>query len=391
MNDNQSDSNLHLPDLLIENFRGIKGLSIPRLGGVTLLAGHNGVGKTTVLEAIKVYAARARYAVLQGLLTNREEFSGTTDEDGANILEPDWGALFYGRDTTQNSKVFVGPKRVQDRLSLETISLSEPTEQEVASLGGHLPDLLLEGEIHTIKVVFQENEWLIPAFFFQDQRASTVVGDSRGRMRDINFRVRRQESSLPPPITCEEIGPGLMSNNQLSRSWDNVALTEDEIQATLALSLIYGADVERVAVVGDDRSVPMRGGRRAIVRLKSNHRPVPLKSLGDGALRLFGVALALANSRDGFLLIDEAENGIHHSVQRDFWRMVMRTAHENNVQVFATTHSWDCVRGFALAAVENENVEGVLVRLEKEDEGLRAVRYSERRLRIVAEQRTEVR
>ncbi len=116
-----------------------------------------------------------------------------------------------------------------------------------------------------------------------------------------------------------------------------------------------------------------------------------MKSLGDGALRLFGVALALANSRNGFLLIDEAENGIHHSLQRDFWRMVMQTAHHNNVQVFATTHSWDCVRGFAQAAVDNENVEGVLVRLEKEDDGLRAVRYSERRLKIAAEQRIEVR
>ncbi len=274
MNEIQRDIKLHLPDLLIENFRGIKRLSIPRLGGVTLLAGHNGVGKTTVLEAIKVYSARARYAVLQGLLINREEFSGTTGEDGANTLEPDWGALFFGRDNSQSSKVFVGPKRVQDRLSLETISLSEPTEQEIASLGRHLPELLLEGDIHTIKVVFQENEWLIPVFFFQDQRASNFVGDSRERMRELNFRVRRQESRLPPPIKCEEIGPGLMSNNELSRSWDNVALTEDEIQATHALSLIYGNDVERVAVVGDDRSVPVRGGRRAIVRLKSNHRPV---------------------------------------------------------------------------------------------------------------------
>ena len=116
-----------------------------------------------------------------------------------------------------------------------------------------------------------------------------------------------------------------------------------------------------------------------------------MRSLGDGVLRLFGVALALANSRDGFLLFDEAENGIHHAIQRDFWRMVMQTAHQNNVQVFATTHSWDCVRGFAMAAAENENVEGVLVRLEREDDGLRAVRYSEDDLKIAADQRIEVR
>ena len=75
-------------------------------------------------------------------------------------------------------------------------------------------------------------------------------------------------------------------------------------------------------------------------------------------MRLFGVALALANSKDGFLLIDEAENGIHHSIQRDFWTMILKAAHQNNVQVLATTHSWDCVAGFAMAATEIEEVDG---------------------------------
>ena len=118
---------------------------------------------------------------------------------------------------------------------------------------------------------------------------------------------------------------------------------------------------------------------------------MPLRSLGDGAVRLFGVALALANSQGGFLLIDEAENGIHYSIQRDFWRMVLLTAQENNVQVFATTHSWDCVAGFAQAAVEAEGVEGALVRLDSDGENIRAVEYSERQLHVAAEQGIEVR
>ena len=128
-----------------------------------------------------------------------------------------------------------------------------------------------------------------------------------------------------------------------------------------------------------------------VVKLVDHDRPVPLKSLGDGAVRLFGFALALANCRNGFLLIDEAENGIHYSVHTDFWRVILRTAHENNVQVLATTHGWDCIRGFARAATENNAAEGILVRLEKKGGGVHAIEYSEDELETAAEQGIEVR
>ena len=101
--------------------------------------------------------------------------------------------------------------------------------------------------------------------------------------------------------------------------------------------------------------------------------------------------MALANGRDGFLLIDEAENGIHHCLQRDFWRMVLETAEENNVQVLATTHGWDCIRGFAEAAVDLEAIEGVLVRLERRGDRTRAVEYPETELAVAAQDGIEVR
>ena len=67
MGGEQANGRLHLPDLLVTGFRGIERLSIPRLGRVTLLAGRNGAGKTTVLDAVRVYASRGRAAVLREL------------------------------------------------------------------------------------------------------------------------------------------------------------------------------------------------------------------------------------------------------------------------------------------------------------------------------------
>jgi len=71
--------------------------------------------------------------------------------------------------------------------------------------------------------------------------------------------------------------------------------------------------------------------------------------------------------------------------------MVLETAHQNDVQVLATTHSWDCVHGFAQAANDLEDIEGTLVRIERKGEEMWAVEYSEGDLKVVAEQGIEVR
>ena len=366
---------MHLSDLAIEGFRGIERLSIPRLGHVTLLAGRNGVGKTTVLDAVRLYAARGRPAILTELLNGREEFNTASDEAGGEILFPDLTAFFHGREMSVDAAISIGPD-AKDRLGIDISTTDElpGSQQKMFS------DLSPNGKMKALQIMFRGKKWLLPVDIFPDE-----IQLSRGR------GIRRwqrlfDEDQWEPAIECASLGPGLLGNSDMARFWDKIALTDSENLPLQALQLILGDVLERVTVIGDGR---MRS-RRVIVRLRGSTEPVPLKSLGDGAVRLFSAALALANSRNGFLLIDEAENGIHYSVQRNFWRMVLRSAHKDNVQVLATTHSWDCVRGFAQAAAA-EDAEGVLVRLDRDGEEMRAVEYSEAELKTAAEQGIEVR
>ena len=355
-----SEQSLHLPQLSISGFRGIDELSIPRLGRVTLLAGKNGVGKTTMLDAVRVYAARGRQSALYQILEDRQELAESTDEDGYTFFGPDWTSLFHRRSTHQSKKIIIGPENAEDHLEIRLLGYPQITQ--------------------SADFMVSDDEGIEIAFRNWNRRLET-------RYRHPNARTMQRGHELPPAMICEYLGPGTLSEHRVSRFWDSVALTDDEDLVRNALGLAIGTDVVRVAVVGDKGSK----ARRAIVRLKSQDQPVSLKSLGDGAVRLFGVALALANSSGGFLLIDEAENGIHHTVQRGLWTMVLRTAHENDIQMLAATHSWDCVRGFAQAAADFEHGAGVLVRLERGNGGLRAIEYSEEDLRIAAEHGIEVR
>ena len=362
----------HLPDLSVKGFRGIKDLTISRLGRVTLFAGKNGVGKTTLLDAVRLYAARGNSTVLTDILRNREELTDTVNEEGAEVLTPNKEALFHGRPPSPEARISIGPLSLSKTLTIEIAPLSEERFRQLKMFSDRRIDIAVQ----SLKIEFQGVTQEVPM--------AHVPRSFRHRL------LRYDESEILPEIRCESLGPGILNNSNLARLWDKVALTDDESRAVKALRLIYGDKATRVAVVGDERR-SRRYGRRIVVKIKDQERPVTLKSLGDGAVRLFGVALALANSQGGFLLIDEVENGIHHSIQPDFWKMVLKTAHENNVQVFATTHGWDCVTGFARAATDLDEVEGTLVRLERNGEKIRAIEYSEDDLNIAAEQGIEVR
>lgn len=357
---------LHLPDLRIEGFRGIDALSVSRLGRVTLIGGKNSVGKTTLLDAVGVYAARGSRDSISEVLRRSEELTASVEkETGEKALTPNYAALFHGREPSQGSLISIGPLDKAKRLNIKVRSQWE---------GSHIyPDIHETDGDPMLVTEFRGQEFEPPAAFA--------------------FRRRRraQQMELPPPpspIHCELLRPNTIDNRAIARYLDGVALTDDETRAAQALNIALDGGVERIAMIGEWTD---RAGRRAVAKIKGHSRPVPLRSLGDGAMRMFGVALALANSQDGFLLIDEAENGVHHSVQRAYWRMVLQAAQEYNVQVFATTHSWDCVRGFAQALADAETVKGAYFRMDRRGGCLRAVEYSEEDLAIAAEMLIEVR
>jgi hypothetical protein len=70
--------------------------------------------------------------------------------------------------------------------------------------------------------------------------------------------------------------------------------------------------------------------------------------MGDGMRRLLALSISLIHAKGGCLLVDEIDTGLHYSVMADMWKLVVETARSNDIQVFSTTHSWDCEKGLAV-------------------------------------------
>lgn len=111
--------------------------------------------------------------------------------------------------------------------------------------------------------------------------------------------------------------------------------------------------------------------------------------MGDGMTRLFNIIVALVNTQNGILLIDEFENGLHWSVQPKVWELVFYLAEKLNIQVFATTHSRDCIKGFD-SAWNKYPLLGAFLRLDDKDQLIRAVEYTSETLTDAIDMDVEV-
>lgn len=180
-----------------------------------------------------------------------------------------------------------------------------------------------------------------------------------------------------------------MPNGKLAALWDLISLTNLESEVISALKLIE-PKISGVAFVEDITKGSRGDNRIPLVKIKDIDEPLPLKSMGDGMTRLFHIIVALVNARNGILLIDEFENGLHWTVQPKVWDIVFHLSERLNVQVFATTHSRDCVNGFDSAWNKYPSL-GAFFRLEAKDNVIKVTEYTSETLTDSLETDVEIR
>ena len=113
-------SDLHIPNLTIKNFRGIDHLEIPRFGKFTLLVGRNGIGKTTILDAIKLFGFSGSLEMVNGYLMAQDEISEAHNQAGEI---GDLSALFEGDDISKTIQISSQLEATQHNLSIQVVHI----------------------------------------------------------------------------------------------------------------------------------------------------------------------------------------------------------------------------------------------------------------------------
>jgi AAA15 family ATPase/GTPase len=182
------------------------------------------------------------------------------------------------------------------------------------------------------------------------------------------------------------VGSTAPENQDVENLWNKIFVTPLEEHVLKGLHLFDNKIQKMGLIVKPNKNIPM---------IFVENERIPLKHLGEGMYRVFHIILALVNAKNGFLLIDEFENGLHYTVQPRVWELISKLAEELNVQVFVTTHSWDCVRAFVETIQETET-EAMLFHLgrsalKSDANKIITTAYDKEELKLVSQAELEVR
>ncbi len=358
---------LLLDSLEIKGYRCFEHLTIEKLGRVNLIVGKNNVGKTALLEAIHIYVNKGDFQILINLLLSRNEAHRGIEQTSNRVLTVNlsFKPLFISKEDAESNKKKLIIKGLFNN-DIEILSLSLP---ELLSKEGRLTDI---GEkLSKNSKMFSEDEGSTVEIKYIREKSEEVDLEYYSALNDsLYIEMKRFQRISNVFMSVESL-----RDNQLSTLWDDINKNNLEKTVINTMQLLE----ERITDIsflglpsGSNNLIPY-------VEVSNESSKIPIKRLGNGMTRLLGLSLALSSCRNGFLFVDEIESGLHYSVLPDVWKLIFKTAKDLNIQVFATTHSKDCIEAFAQAAYDSPE-DGMLIRLERQGENIVAKTIKEERL-----------
>jgi hypothetical protein len=352
----------------VKNFRCFGSLHLEKLERVNLIAGKNNTGKTALLEAIQLHNNPSDCQL--GLNLNKARGI----QEPAASFEDVLGWLFHNRRATEGLEISSddehGISRALGVWLVDPVTLRERFPQAETTIEPSLrPHFLGGGGPRIILRYNQTNE-----------REQFSIGmPSTGAVTGLTFTSARIPWSIRSIFLTSTAGTA-------EKDVDFFAALEvdkrlDEIVPALQ---ILEPRLQKVSLV------PLAGqlvlhGDIGLSRL------LPIPFMGEGLRRLLSIVLAITNAPGGVVLIDEVENGLHHAVVRPVWTAIAHAARRADAQVFATTHSYECISAAHQAFDADGTYDFALHRLDRLDGATKVVTYDREIMGYALEMYHEVR
>jgi hypothetical protein len=353
----------------IRRFKCFEHLRLDPLGRVTLLGGRNNVGKTTVLEALFMFLDRLN----PNMVIRQYALRGVSSIP----LVPE--SVFLPIFTGYNSSSPIVLKATRDGAAETATYRYNPLYEATSIPASQLPN----GEDDRRLVKTNEAPVLSAGLDITIVRdgqdillGHLVVEGSR-----ISLKIDKGRLGAPPGFGVA--ARSRVDANELATKLDELDIVGEAEGVTEVLKIIEPG-LHDVSTITQGQISLIWGRTDLGVKM-------PIAFMGDGMSRLLEIMVSIATTRGGLVVIDEVENGIHHSVMPQIWEAIARAARKYDCQVVATTHSYECLQA-AYEGMQSDLADDFqYIRLDKTESGIEPKHYSHSLLGAAMRSNMEVR
>ena len=305
--------------LNIRNYRVFDDLEMNGLHRINLIAGRNNTGKTSLLEAIFLLcgAGNPRPGA-NGYVLRATDFGRDANLSPLEIL---WKNMFHALDVGSLIEIEgVHSEHGALKLAISLEAWRGVSEVASSAFDGAPTSQISDGNALT--------------FRYKDR---DCADEARiGHVRQIPTGLEISQPDTPGPMSARIV---------FSRAGD----VRDDAALLGALRLRKDGDflLDALRIIEPELAsveVMYTGGTPMIWGDIGLSELVPLPAMGEGMTRLARLVLGMSSVPGGVLLVDEVENGIHHSAMVGVWKAIGHAAERFDTQVFATTHSFECIQ-----------------------------------------------
>ncbi|MCB4763482.1 MAG: AAA family ATPase [Sulfurovum sp.] len=343
-----------IKNIKIKNFKCFKEFKAEGFGRVNLIGGKNNVGKTAFMEALELHIASTDvFALTFSLyrLVRRRQSSNRRDR----YFELD----FMYKDSSK-------------------MQLNVNTKKIVVEYYDELPDYIEDiSDEQNLHLKYE------PSLKLTVNNSEKVF--SVNRIIDRPMITRRPPDDLRKEIQVNFISSTTTEEREIAILYGKLIdlNKEDFLDASLKL---FDKNIIALKQKATERDVVLK------LLLENQELPVLLSSLGEGINRYIAILSAIWASKDGFLFIDEIENGIHYSNYDKLWEIILKVSEDANCQLFISTHSKERIESYARVAKRLEDEEITMVMLARNPNNeLKALVYDDKMFYSELEQDHEVR
>ncbi len=305
----------------IKNFRGLKNLEIEDFKNTNLLVGKNNSGKSSVLESIFLCSDISNTGIalsvnqLRGLLHNNSE---------------DFKFIFNELDY-KNCPTIEGKFDINEQIRHLCIKPNQSNSKEKVSKIG------LESIISTnIDNDFDKINGLNFNFSIKEKHQL---------QKEYTSKLIIEEGSIITEITknYKEKIKVIFVNSHLGGVIQGIYKYLDAI-----ITAKQKNDILEILKKIEPKIIDISLGANNIIYCDIGaERLLPINLMGDGIKQILGLLVSIYFVKDGVFLIDEIDNGLHYSTLKTLWKGIFLFSDKYKVQIFATTHSDECVRAYA--------------------------------------------